>query len=137
MLRAVALALRTRLRGFGRFAAFLDRAATPPWLRRGVCSPNPPNLERSRLDSEFGAVMEFDKILEAIAQAEADIEAGPITPNVAPAEIRSYLASRYDFKKPLALDEVSADVERMLRKWQVQVTHPRYLGLFNPSVTRA
>jgi glutamate/tyrosine decarboxylase-like PLP-dependent enzyme len=81
--------------------------------------------------------MEFDKILEAIAQAEADIEAGPITPNVAPAEIRSYLASRYDFKKPLALDEVSNDVERMLREWQVQVTHPRYLGLFNPSVTRA
>jgi aromatic-L-amino-acid/L-tryptophan decarboxylase len=81
--------------------------------------------------------MEFDKILGAIAQAEADIEAGPITPNVAPAEIRSYLASRYDFKKPLALDEVSADVERMLHKWQVQVTHPRYLGLFNPSVTRA
>ena len=81
--------------------------------------------------------MDFDKILEAIAQAETDIEAGPITPNVAPAEIRSYLASRYDFKKPLALDEVTTDVERMLRKWQVQVTHPRYLGLFNPSVTRA
>jgi glutamate/tyrosine decarboxylase-like PLP-dependent enzyme len=25
----------------------------------------------------------------------------------------------------------------MLRTWQVQVTHPRYLGLFNPSVTTA
>ena len=25
----------------------------------------------------------------------------------------------------------------MLRKWQVQVTHPRYFGLFNPSVTLA
>jgi glutamate/tyrosine decarboxylase-like PLP-dependent enzyme len=30
-----------------------------------------------------------------------------------------------------------ADVEQMLRKWQVQVTHPRYFGLFNPSVTLA
>ena len=30
-----------------------------------------------------------------------------------------------------------ADVEEMLRKWQVQVTHPRYFGLFNPSVTLA
>src|SRR6516162_9251825 len=39
MLRAIALALRARLRGFGRFATFLDRAATPPWLRRGVRSP--------------------------------------------------------------------------------------------------
>src|SRR5262249_38050869 len=44
---------------------------------------------------------------------------------------------RYDFNTPLALDEVSADVERMLGKWQVQGNHPRYLGLFNPSVTRA
>jgi glutamate/tyrosine decarboxylase-like PLP-dependent enzyme len=25
----------------------------------------------------------------------------------------------------------------MLRKWQVQVTHPRYFGLFNPSVMLA
>src|SRR5256885_5451131 len=25
----------------------------------------------------------------------------------------------------------------MLRTWQVQVTHPRYFGLFNPSVTPA
>jgi glutamate/tyrosine decarboxylase-like PLP-dependent enzyme len=35
----------------------------------------------------------------------------------------------------MPLEEVSADVERMLQTWQVQVTHPRYLGLFNPSVT--
>ncbi len=37
----------------------------------------------------------------------------------------------------MPLDEVVADVEQMLRKWQVQVTHPRYFGLFNPSVTLA
>jgi len=35
------------------------------------------------------------------------------------------------------LDDVVADVEQMLRKWQVQVTHPRYFGLYNPSVTLA
>jgi aromatic-L-amino-acid decarboxylase len=37
----------------------------------------------------------------------------------------------------MSLDDVTADVERMMRKWQVQVTHPRYFGLFNPSVTLA
>jgi glutamate/tyrosine decarboxylase-like PLP-dependent enzyme len=56
---------------------------------------------------------------------------------VTPQEIRSYLASRYDFAQPRALDDICADVERMLQTWQVQVTHPRYLGLFNPSVTAA
>ena len=58
-------------------------------------------------------------------------------PSVTPQEIRSYLASRYDFTRPLALDDVVADVEQMLGSWQVQVTHPRYFGLFNPSVTLA
>ena len=62
---------------------------------------------------------------------------GPITPSVTPEEIRNYLASRYDFNKTVSLDEVVADVEKMLRTWQVQVTHPRYFGLFNPSVTLA
>jgi aromatic-L-amino-acid decarboxylase len=37
----------------------------------------------------------------------------------------------------MALEEVIVDVEQMLRTWQVQVTHPRYFGLFNPSVTLA
>jgi aromatic-L-amino-acid decarboxylase len=62
---------------------------------------------------------------------------GPIVPDVSPHEIRTYLGSRYDFTKPMALDDVTADVERMMRRWQVQVTHPRYFGLFNPSVTLA
>ncbi|UWZ83707.1 pyridoxal phosphate-dependent decarboxylase family protein [Occallatibacter riparius] len=56
-------------------------------------------------------------------------------PSVSAEEIRSYLTSRYDFKRPMQLEEVAADAERMLRQWQVQVTHPRYFGLYNPSVT--
>lgn len=81
--------------------------------------------------------MEIDAILRAAAKLESAIAAGSIVPKVTPPEIRSYLASRYDFAEPLALDEICADVERMLQTWQVQVTHPRYLGLFNPSVTTA
>jgi len=68
---------------------------------------------------------------------EAGIADGPIVPDVTAEEIRTYLQSRYDFKRSMSLDEVVADVEEMLRKWQVQVTHPRYFGLFNPSVTLA
>jgi glutamate/tyrosine decarboxylase-like PLP-dependent enzyme len=68
---------------------------------------------------------------------ESDIAAGPIISPVTPEEIRASLAGRYDFTKPLPLDDVVADVERMLQTWQVQVTHPRYFGLFNPSVTLA
>jgi glutamate/tyrosine decarboxylase-like PLP-dependent enzyme len=56
---------------------------------------------------------------------------------VTPQEIRSHLESRYRFTEPHSLEEICADVEQMLRTWQVHVTHPRYFGLFNPSVTQA
>ncbi|MBV8843687.1 MAG: aminotransferase class V-fold PLP-dependent enzyme [Bryobacterales bacterium] len=79
----------------------------------------------------------FGELREAAAQLERDIAAGPIVPHVASQEIRDYLSSRYDFTQPRPLDNVIADVEEMLRKWQVHVTHPRYFGLFNPSVTIA
>jgi glutamate/tyrosine decarboxylase-like PLP-dependent enzyme len=81
--------------------------------------------------------MLLDEIGRAVKQLESEIANGPIVPAVTPQEIRSHLASRYDFKKPGSLDEIGSDVERMLRTWQVQVTHPRYFGLFNPSVTLA
>src|SRR2546422_8503259 len=81
--------------------------------------------------------MTLDHIRDAAATVECEIANGPIVPDVAPHEIRNYLASRYDFTRPMGLDDVTADVEQMMRRWQVQVTHPRYFGLFNPSVTLA
>ena len=80
--------------------------------------------------------MAFDEIRSLAAKLESDIARGPILPTVTPDEIRRHLA-RYDFARPLDPDEVTADVEAMLRAWQVHVTHPRYFGLFNPSVTTA
>src|SRR5258708_4593691 len=81
--------------------------------------------------------MAFEEVRGAAAKLQRDIASGPVAPAVTPQEIRGYLTSRYDFTKPAELDDVVADVEQMLRTWQVQVTHPRYFGLFNPSVTPA
>lgn len=81
--------------------------------------------------------MMFSAILSAAERLESDVARGPITPSVTPEEIRRHLTSRYDFRKTVPLENVVADVEQMLRRWQVQVTHPRYFGLFNPSVTVA
>src|SRR5215471_9085088 len=80
--------------------------------------------------------MRFDLRSHAAA-LESDIASGAIVPTVTPQEIRDYLGSRYDFTGPMPLDDVVADVEQMMRKWHVQITHPRYFGLFNPSVTLA
>jgi aromatic-L-amino-acid decarboxylase len=81
--------------------------------------------------------MVIDEIRGDFTKLQSEIEAGPILPQVGAEEIRTYLGSRYDFNRAMALEEVIADVEKMLRTWQVQVTHPRYFGLFNPSVTLA
>lgn len=66
---------------------------------------------------------------------KAAIVSGPIYPSVTPEEIRAHLRSHYDFKDPVPLEEAASDVEHMLHEWQVHVTHPRYFGLYNPSVT--
>jgi glutamate/tyrosine decarboxylase-like PLP-dependent enzyme len=81
--------------------------------------------------------MLIDQIRDEFAKLESEIADGPIVPHVAAAEIRAYLGARYTFDQNMPLEEVTADVETMLRKWQVQVTHPRYFGLYNPSVTAA
>jgi glutamate/tyrosine decarboxylase-like PLP-dependent enzyme len=81
--------------------------------------------------------MKMNEVRDEFERVQAEIASGPIVPNVTADEIRNYLASRYDFQKSLPLEEVVADVEKMLKTWQVQVTHPRYFGLFNPSVTLA
>src|SRR5580658_4318161 len=79
--------------------------------------------------------MQFEQVQHEFERVQAELADGPIVPAVTADEIRSYLASQYRFEKELPLDEVVQDAERMLRTWQVQVTHPRYLGLFNPAVT--
>jgi glutamate/tyrosine decarboxylase-like PLP-dependent enzyme len=81
--------------------------------------------------------MLIDPMRDEFARVEREIADGPIVSEVTAAEIRTYLGERFDFKRAMALEDVVADVEGMLKRWQVQVTHPRYFGLFNPSVTLA
>jgi glutamate/tyrosine decarboxylase-like PLP-dependent enzyme len=79
--------------------------------------------------------MQFKQLQNEFERVQADVAQGPILPSVTVDEIRSHLADHYQFDNALPLDEVVQDAERMLRSWHVQMTHPRYLGLFNPAVT--
>jgi glutamate/tyrosine decarboxylase-like PLP-dependent enzyme len=78
----------------------------------------------------------IESVRSAVERLNSEIAAGAVLPQVTPCQIRERL-SRYHFGKPMPLAEICSDVEWMLRNWQVQVTHPRYFGLFNPSVTLA
>ena len=83
----------------------------------------------------------MDKVYkEAIAEIEAlydNISDLKILRKVAPPEITGHLAQKYDFRKPVNLSQLLRDVTEMLQKWNIQVTHPRYFGYFNPSVRPA
>lgn len=72
--------------------------------------------------------------VEKLIESERDL---PVLRQVTPTEIRSDLESRYTFESPVPLDALTADVIRLMRNWNIQVTHPRYFGLFNPSVRPA
>lgn len=67
-----------------------------------------------------------------------DIRELPVLPpaGTGPEALRRELA-RFDFGEPVALDRLIAELGGILREHTVHVTHPRYFGLFNPSVRRA
>lgn len=57
----------------------------------------------------------------------------PVTAN----EIRACLSSTFPFDRGMPLDTATREISQLLRQWSVHVTHPRYFGLFNPSVREA
>ena len=61
----------------------------------------------------------------------------PVARPVDPGALRADLARAWDFERPVPLAEAAADLARRLREGTVHVTHPRYFGLFNPSVREA
>jgi hypothetical protein len=79
----------------------------------------------------------LEKLTSEIDDFYGNMQLDPVIQKVSPGEIRGHLAANYDFGRPLPLDQVMNDVSRMMRKWMVQTTHPRYFGLFNPTTTLA
>ncbi len=60
----------------------------------------------------------------------------PVTPSLSRAEIVDRLR-RYDFAAPVELEAVAQDLEGLLAHGAVHSGHPRYFGLFNPTVRAA
>jgi glutamate/tyrosine decarboxylase-like PLP-dependent enzyme len=78
----------------------------------------------------------FHELIRAAETVAEQIAKGPLATQVGAAEVRKALA-RFDFREPVALLDLTREVTQMLQQWSVHVTHPRYFGLFNPSVATA
>lgn len=83
--------------------------------------------------------MRFRQLLHTAADRLAAFRSGireaRVTPSVSAAEIRADLAEHFgDFAEAWPEERLVEKVSSMLESWNVQVTHPRYFGLFNPNV---
>lgn len=72
-----------------------------------------------------------------VAGFEARIRTLPVVHAPEPAALRQALAERFTFADGIPLPLLADELTGMLRKGLVHVTHPRYFGLFNPSVREA
>jgi glutamate/tyrosine decarboxylase-like PLP-dependent enzyme len=77
----------------------------------------------------------LDLLRRELESARERIPALRVTPVASVTEIRAHLRDRYRFEEGEPAEALFEDVARMLAAWTVHVTHPRYFGLFNPSVT--
>jgi glutamate/tyrosine decarboxylase-like PLP-dependent enzyme len=83
--------------------------------------------------------MSLELLLEAavdrLSTSRNSIRESPVAPSVSVGEIRAHLTQSYgNFSESWPEERLIEDVASMLADWNVQVTHPRYFGLFNPNV---
>ena len=80
------------------------------------------------------------ELLAQVAREAGEFESAirdlPVARPASSREISEALA-KYDFAEPRDAAEVLGDAAALLRRFNVHVTHPRYFGLFNPSVVPA
>src|SRR5262245_48203827 len=79
----------------------------------------------------------WDQLTAEIAAFMNDIRRWPVAQLASPRVLRAELTARYKFDEPMPLEQVTAEVLDLLRTYTVHATHPRYFGLFNPSVHEA
>jgi glutamate/tyrosine decarboxylase-like PLP-dependent enzyme len=67
-----------------------------------------------------------------LAEAERRVADGPVTPRFDRARFADELAA-FDFSRPVPFEELTAWTVAQLGHGVTHMTHPRYLGLFNPA----
>lgn len=79
----------------------------------------------------------MSRVAEELAAFPELIRTLPVVNAADPVELRTALARRFSFDRPEPLLPLTEELITLLRTGLVHVTHPRYFGLFNPSVRPA
>jgi len=76
----------------------------------------------------------WTQIATEIERFSAELRDLPVMPHAMLPQLRGELERSYTFAQALPAATITSDLARLLREGTVHVTHPRYFGLFNPSV---
>ena len=83
-------------------------------------------------DSEvLATLLRLRQVVSAMGE---QIAAGPVSEPQTVAEVRARISGLFDLSRPSSPDELVERIVERLAADTVQVTHPRYFGLFNPAV---
>lgn len=83
-----------------------------------------PDPESERLSGQLLETM--------LAENRVQMRHGRVAPEFDAAEFSKEL-SRFDFAKPMEFEKLLPWIIQKMRQGNVQITHPRYFGLFNPA----
>jgi glutamate/tyrosine decarboxylase-like PLP-dependent enzyme len=105
--------------------------------RRSATATDHSRPKESAMSDTFPAG-ELHALADALAGLYDGIHEQAIVPDVTPEGLRERIAAEFNgFAAPQPLGDVLHRTMRLLRDGTVHVTHPRYFGLFNPSVLPA
>jgi glutamate/tyrosine decarboxylase-like PLP-dependent enzyme len=76
----------------------------------------------------------LDRLAVEIDQVYDRVRELPVTPTVTVEALRARLTAHFDLTQSRSAEEVFDGAAQFLREYSLQVTHPRYFGLFNPAV---
>lgn len=79
----------------------------------------------------------WEEFLVEALDWDAQVRGWRVAPRATPADLRVHLYSRFDLTRGMPVDTLFLRVREELRAALTHVTHPRYFGLFNPSVRPA
>jgi aromatic-L-amino-acid/L-tryptophan decarboxylase len=79
----------------------------------------------------------WEQVEREVETFRGNIRTRAVSSSPRPETVRHAIASRFDFSQPMPLTDLTREVAGLLQQYAVQVTHPCYFGLFNPSVSLA
>jgi glutamate/tyrosine decarboxylase-like PLP-dependent enzyme len=76
----------------------------------------------------------LQQLMDEVIQVQNGNTMGKVLHPIDAQGIRKHL-SAYTFESAIDVQALFSDVTRMMQEWNIQITHPRYFGLFNPATT--